>query len=107
MPMPSRGREFRPIAETKVRRSPCVTGIENYEMTKPPSTLVELLQARAADAPERVAFTWLTDGESHENSLTFGQLEQRARAIAARLHELNAAGERVLLAFPTGLDFIA
>jgi natural product biosynthesis luciferase-like monooxygenase protein len=76
-------------------------------MRNQPSTLIELLQQRAADAPGRTAFTWLTDGESQGISVTFGQLESRARAIGARLQELRAAGERVLLAFPTGLDFIA
>ncbi len=34
-------------------------------------------------------------------------MDQHARAIAARLQDLGAAGERVLLLYPPGLDYIA
>ncbi|HVR97040.1 MAG TPA: condensation domain-containing protein, partial [Thermoanaerobaculia bacterium] len=42
-----------------------------------------------------------------EVTLTFGELDQRARAIGSRLQELSAEGERAVLLYPPGLDFIA
>ena len=39
--------------------------------------------------------------------LSYAGLDERARAIAALLQEHGAAGERVLLLYPPGLDYIA
>jgi amino acid adenylation domain-containing protein len=54
-----------------------------------------------------LAFTFLVDGEGAEQSLSYGGLDLRARAVAARLQELGLAGERLLLLFPPGLDYVA
>ena len=58
-------------------------------MTKPTAgveagaaTIVGLLRARAAERPEQVAFTFLTDGESEGGRLTYGELDRRAAAVA-------------------------
>src|SRR5258707_4050395 len=69
--------------------------------------LVDLAQWRAADAPERQAFTYLADGEADKQHLTFAQLDTKARAIAAQLQARNLAGERALLLYPPGLEFNA
>lgn len=70
-------------------------------------TLVELLRRRAHQQSERIALTFLQDGETQEINLTYGELDERARAIGALLQSLHAAGERALLLYPAGLDFIA
>ena len=70
------------------------------------STLVELLRARAAAAPDRRAYVFLEDGENEGASLTFGELDRAARAVAAELQARGLAGERALLLFPAGLDFV-
>src|ERR1044072_916586 len=67
-------------------------------------SLVVLLQQRAASLPERVAYRFLGDAE--ESRITYGELNLRARAIAACLQEMGAAGERALLLYPAGLSFI-
>ncbi len=72
-----------------------------------PTTLVELLRLRAQNQPNKVAYTFLKDGETEEASLTYAQLEQRARMIAAKIQNLCATGERALLLYPPGLDYIA
>jgi natural product biosynthesis luciferase-like monooxygenase protein len=54
-----------------------------------------------------VAYTFLRDGEEEEESLTYGELDRRARAVAAELHARGARGERVLLLYPPGLEFTA
>jgi acyl-CoA synthetase (AMP-forming)/AMP-acid ligase II len=71
------------------------------------STLVELLRYRASTQPERIAYIFLRNGETEEARLTYGELDQNARAIAAHLQSLDAQGERGLLLYPPGLDFIS
>ncbi len=71
------------------------------------STLVELLRWRATQQPEQSIYTFLTDGERQEESYTFAELDRRARIIGASLQEQTRPGERVLLIYPSGLDFIA
>lgn len=70
------------------------------------SSLIELLRARMAEHGPRIAFRHLADGETEESRLTYAQLELRARAIAAALAP-QAAGERALLFYSGGLEFIA
>jgi len=70
------------------------------------SSLVELLQQRAASAPDRVAYRFLGDGEAGESRITYGELNLRARAIAASLQETGACGERALLLYPAGLAYV-
>src|SRR5262245_13015979 len=70
-------------------------------------TLVDLVRRRATIQHEQCAFTFLVDGEAQEQNLTYAALDCRARAIAAQLQTVTAAGERALLLYPPGLDFIA
>ncbi|MET0646791.1 MAG: condensation domain-containing protein, partial [Pyrinomonadaceae bacterium] len=71
------------------------------------STLVELLRWKAGQQPAQLAYTFLLDGETQESQITYGDLDERARAIGAALQSLGAEGERALLLFPPGLDYIA
>lgn len=70
------------------------------------STLVDVLRWRADHQPDRTAFTFLVDGGGYEAHLSYEQLDARSRSIAASLQALHAEGERALLLFPPGLDFI-
>jgi amino acid adenylation domain-containing protein len=83
------------------------THADSAEDTPRPATLVELLRLRAATQPDRLLYTFLADGEVEEASLTCGELDARARAVASVLQSLGAKGERVLLLYPSGLEFIA
>lgn len=73
------------------------------------SSLVEILRYRARHQPNQVAYIGLENGEVESCRLTYGQLDEQARAIAAHLQSLGAAGSRVLLTFPLseGLAFTA
>lgn len=71
------------------------------------SNFVDLLSYRASEQSEKIVFTFLADGETEAASLTYYQLDERARAIAAYLQSLNASGERALLLYQPGLEFIA
>src|SRR5436190_14006473 len=70
-------------------------------------TLIEVLRWRAQEQPDREAFTFLLDGETQEVSLTYAELDLRARAIAAQLQSLTEPGDRALLLLPSGLDYPA
>ncbi|TVQ55235.1 MAG: fatty acyl-AMP ligase [Phycisphaerales bacterium] len=70
-------------------------------------TLVHVLQRHARQRPDHRAFVYLRDDESEEVVMTYAQLDERARRIAAHLQQMHLVGERVLLAFPPGLDLIA
>ena len=70
-------------------------------------TMVDLLRMRALHQGSRLAYTFLVDGEAEKIELTYGELDQRSRAIGAALQLAGAAGERVLLLYPPGVEFIA
>ncbi|MHC4179142.1 MAG: aminotransferase class I/II-fold pyridoxal phosphate-dependent enzyme, partial [Planctomycetota bacterium] len=71
-----------------------------------PSNLVELLRHRARCQAEDVAFTYLVDGENQQVHLTYRDLDAQARAIGAWLESLELSGERALLLYPAGLEFV-
>lgn len=71
------------------------------------STLVELLSYRAQSQSDKLAFTFLSDGETEKGKFTYKDLDLRARAIAAELQSIKAINERVLLLYPPGEEFIA
>jgi len=77
--------------------------MENLEF----STLVQLLQERAQRQGERVALHFLADGEQETVRATYADLDRQARIIGGYLQHLNAAGERVMLLYPAGVDYVA
>jgi acyl-CoA synthetase (AMP-forming)/AMP-acid ligase II len=73
----------------------------------PFGSLIELLRHRARGNPGGRAYVYLSDQGSEAASLTFAELERRARVIAGRLTQQGGSGERALLLCPPGLDFLA
>ena len=71
------------------------------------STFVDLLRWRATQQPARRAYTFLRDGESDEVHLTYRELDRLARAIGALLQAQDMPGQRALLLYPPGLEYIA
>jgi len=69
--------------------------------------LIDVLSSRAARTPDRPAITYLGEGEAGEVSLSYAELDARARAIAALLLPRARPGQTALLLFPPGLDFVA
>ena len=70
-------------------------------------TIIDVLRRRAELTPDKRVFLFLEKGEHEVASLTFAELDRRARAIGSRLAALGARGKRVLLPHPPGLDFVA
>ncbi|MEO0853501.1 MAG: AMP-binding protein, partial [Cyanobacteria bacterium J06648_11] len=72
------------------------------------STVTALLRARARERPATVAFRFLLDGHTESDRVTYKGLDRHARAIAAALQQVDAIrGQRVLLLYPPGIDYIA
>jgi len=72
-----------------------------------PGSLVDLVRHRASHQGDETAFVYLVDGEDEQTGLTYRELDRQARAIAAWLESHDLAGERALLLYPAGLEFIA
>ncbi|WP_447963626.1 amino acid adenylation domain-containing protein [Nitrospira sp. Ecomares 2.1] len=69
-------------------------------------TIVDLLRMWASRIPQQQAYIFLVDGETDAVHVTYEELDRRAQAIATRLKSLGVTGERALLLYPPGLDFI-
>ncbi|MEG4838969.1 amino acid adenylation domain-containing protein [Microcoleus sp. B9-D4] len=80
--------------------------IKGNQLTESCTNLVELLQNRALHQPEQ-KYTFLLDGKTETASLTYRELDAIARSHAVRLQTLGVTGERALLLFPPGLDYLA
>jgi acyl-CoA synthetase (AMP-forming)/AMP-acid ligase II len=62
---------------------------------------------RDLQASRETAFRFLDNEGKERDCLTFSELDRRARSVAAGLQGRTRAGERALLLFPPGLEFIA
>ena len=69
-------------------------------------TLAEILQMRAIETPEETAYIFLKDGEEDEERITYTELDKAANFVAHRLLAMNMKGERALMLFPPGLEFV-
>ncbi|MEA2694314.1 MAG: hypothetical protein QOJ16_3701, partial [Acidobacteriota bacterium] len=72
-------------------------------------TFLEILEEWARLRPEETIYSFLDSAGQEAASLRFGELDRRARAVAATLQERGSAGvrgARALLLYPPGLDFI-
>ncbi|BBB01292.1 middle chain fatty acyl-CoA ligase [Actinacidiphila reveromycinica] len=70
-------------------------------------TLPEALRLRSEQQPDTVAYVFLRDGETPEETLTYGRLDRAARARAAALEAAGLAGGTAVLLYPSGLEFVA
>lgn len=70
------------------------------------SSLVTLLAHRAETQPDDRAYLFLSDRGTEEAALTFSQLRDAAQALAARLTKIAKPGDRAILVFPPGLEFL-
>lgn len=70
------------------------------------ANIVELLCERVNRHPERLALRCLGDGENVTETLSYGDLHTRASGLAQALSEYAAPGERALLLYPSGSNFV-
>ena len=75
-------------------------------MDNPPLTLLDAVAAHAARIGDRRALVFLRNGEIEDDVLTYHELHVATETTAAHLRDKVAPGDRVLLAYPQGLDFL-
>ncbi len=69
-------------------------------------SICDLVFDRAATQATKKAFIFLDDGEQKERVLTYGELGEQVAYIAASFQAFDIVGERVLLVFPPGINFL-
>ncbi|WP_255990836.1 beta-ketoacyl synthase N-terminal-like domain-containing protein [Chitinolyticbacter albus] len=67
---------------------------------------MELLEQAAQQARSDTGYVFLKQGDAETARLGFASLAERAKVIAAGLQSRHCAGERVLLLYPPGIDFV-
>lgn len=72
------------------------------------ASLVEVARRYARTTPQGTPFTFIdySGPHSEDQTITYQQLDQRARSIAALLQITGKPGDRVLLLYPAGLDYL-
>src|SRR5881296_2235163 len=72
----------------------------------PPQSFIDILEARAVAQPDARAFLYLRNGEEETESITFRELRDRVVGAAAQLSTLTGPGDRAILLYPQGIDFL-
>lgn len=67
----------------------------------------EILRRRATNSPGAIAFRYVREKAHEPLTVTYVQLDQRARAIGGWLQSNCPPGRPVALIFPPGLDYVA
>jgi acyl-CoA synthetase (AMP-forming)/AMP-acid ligase II len=70
------------------------------------TSLAQILHRRAERHPERRALTHIIRGTEERKAYSFAALDARARTIAALLKANGMEGERVLLLYPQGAEYV-
>jgi acyl-CoA synthetase (AMP-forming)/AMP-acid ligase II len=68
--------------------------------------MAEVLQARAGLSPDTLAFCFLVDGEEEGPRVTYADLDRAARAVAVTLRDVAEPGDRALLLYAPGIEFV-
>jgi acyl-CoA synthetase (AMP-forming)/AMP-acid ligase II len=92
--VPSSRKRSQPSSESS-------SSIENFC-----ETFVDVVRYRAHERPHKDVYIFLERPEAIPRHLTFSQLDQQARALAAELQSRKLNGERVVLLYFCDLDFV-
>ncbi len=88
-----------------LKRSP-LTPQRFFGSAAPPTeNLLALVRHWAEVQPDLTAFSF-TDGETVQQSLTYSELWDEIRGLAGALQGQIKPGQRILLLYPPGLDFV-
>lgn len=79
---------------------------KNIGVAMPRQNWVELLRQRALDEPERLAFGFMLSSVDDEIRFTYAQLDEAARRIGAALQQAGLTGERAVLLYQPGPEYV-
>ena len=68
--------------------------------------LIDLLEDRAKSHYDKDLYIFLEDGINVSDQISYGHFERKSKIVASRLQEVSKKGDRVILLFPNGIDFI-
>lgn len=68
--------------------------------------LIELVQDRAHTLGDTILYTFIRDNLDEAGALSFADLHESSKALAALFLEVLDPGDRVLLLYPSGLEYI-
>ncbi len=71
-----------------------------------PRHWLDVMRGAAQEVPHDPAFSFLGSELSGDTCLTYSQLDEAARAVAAALQQAGHSGGRALLLYPPGADYI-
>lgn len=69
-------------------------------------SMFHLARFRACRQPNDISYTFLLDGETDEQNMTYGELDRQARLLAAKLQTICQPGDRALLLYGPGLEYV-
>lgn len=69
-------------------------------------SIVDVCWRHAQSTPDRIAVTFLDDGNGPAYELTYGELWRRIANLGAVLRQTGLVGSRVLLIYTPGLEFV-
>src|SRR4051794_38221319 len=81
-------------------RAPAISEVAPF------SSLIHVIRSQSIKRPDHAALIFLADGETESARLTYKELDQRARIIAARLQADGLAGQPVVLLLPSGPSYV-
>lgn len=84
-----------------------IAGAEINASMQEPVSFIDVLKQRAIETPEHPAYIFLNDGETEGVRLTYAQLDVKVRAIAAFLQKRCQPGDRVLMLYPAGMEYLS
>ncbi len=70
------------------------------------TSLVDVLTYQAKKHPEKTAYIFLRNGEKEEIRLTYRELDMQARCVAVHIQAQCRPGDRAMLIYPPGIEFI-
>lgn len=70
------------------------------------NNLVELFLYRAKKNPSQMAYTYLKEGIVEESTLSYEELDHKAKVAAVVIRRYVPINGRVLLLYPSGIDFM-
>lgn len=70
------------------------------------ATLADILLFWADVRPDDQAYGFVSEGESITSSISYGALSARVLSLSAEIQKVAQIGDRALLMYPPGLDFV-
>ena len=95
------------LADWNLRPGIDLASVRIPEFAQGLNTFVDLVRHRADQTPNELLYQFFDDDGAVWGRYTCAELDRKARAIAAHLTAQGAEGERALLLYAPGLDYIA